>query len=113
MKNLGEASYILGIKVYRDRSKRMLDLLQKIYIEKVLNRFSMKNSKRRFLSLRYGIHLFKKMCPNIFEEIQYMSRIPYTSTIGSLVYTILCTRPDIALVMSITSRYQSNPNEQH
>ena len=46
MKDLGEASYILGIKVYRDRSKRMIGLSQQIYIEEVLKRFSMENSKR-------------------------------------------------------------------
>ena len=45
MKDLGEASYIFKIKIYRDRSKRMLGLSQKLYIEKVLKRFSMKNSK--------------------------------------------------------------------
>ena len=69
MKDLGEASYILGIKVYRDRSKRMIGLSQHMYIEKVLKRFSMKNSKRSLLSLRHGIHLSKKMCPNTPEEI--------------------------------------------
>ena len=46
MKDLEKASYILVIKVYRDRSKKMLDLSQKLYIEKVLKRFGMKNSKR-------------------------------------------------------------------
>ena len=46
MKDLGEASFILGIKVYRDRPNRMLGLSQKMYIEEVLKRFSMKNSKR-------------------------------------------------------------------
>ena len=46
MKDLEEVSFILGIKVYRDRSRRMVDLSQKIYIEKVRNRFSMENTKR-------------------------------------------------------------------
>ena len=55
MKDLEKASYILEIKVYRDRSKWMLGLSQKLYIEKVLKRFSMKNFKREFLPLRYGI----------------------------------------------------------
>ncbi|KAL0373445.1 UNVERIFIED_CONTAM: Retrovirus-related Pol polyprotein from transposon RE1 [Sesamum radiatum] len=45
MKDMGEASYILGIKIYRDRSKRMLGLTQSSYIEKVLKRFKMDNSK--------------------------------------------------------------------
>ncbi|KAL0430681.1 UNVERIFIED_CONTAM: Copia protein [Sesamum radiatum] len=45
MKDMGEASYILGIKIYRDRSRRMLGLTQSLYIEKVLKRFKMKHSK--------------------------------------------------------------------
>ena len=41
MKYLCEAAYILGIKIYRDRSKRLIVLSQSTYIDKVLNRFSM------------------------------------------------------------------------
>ena len=69
MKDLEEASYILEIKVYRDRSKRILGLSQKLYIEKVLKRFNIKNSKRGLLLLRHGIHLFKMMCPTTSEEV--------------------------------------------
>ena len=50
MKDLGEAAYILGIKIYRDRSKRIIGLSQSTYIDKVLNRFNMQNSKRGFFS---------------------------------------------------------------
>ncbi|KAL0411215.1 UNVERIFIED_CONTAM: hypothetical protein Slati_3711200 [Sesamum latifolium] len=45
MKDMGEASYSLGIKIYRDRSRRMLGLTQSSYIEKVLKRFKMEHSK--------------------------------------------------------------------
>ena len=48
LKDLGEAFFILGIKVYRDRPNRMLGLSQKMYIEKVLKRFSMKKSKKNW-----------------------------------------------------------------
>ena len=48
MKDLGEADYILGIKIYRDKYKRLIGLSQSTYIDKVLNRFSMQNSKRDF-----------------------------------------------------------------
>ncbi len=41
MKDLGEAQYILGIRIYRDRSKRMIGLSQRTYIDKVLDRFNM------------------------------------------------------------------------
>ena len=46
LKDLGEATYILGIKIYRDRSKRLLGLSQSTYIDKMLKRFSMEQSKR-------------------------------------------------------------------
>ena len=54
IKDLGEAFYILDIKVYRDRSKRMIGLSQHMYIEEVLKRFSMKNSKKGLLPLKIG-----------------------------------------------------------
>ena len=46
MKDLGETTYILGIRIYRDRSRRLLGLSQNTYIDKVLKRFSMKDSRR-------------------------------------------------------------------
>ena len=90
----------------------MLRLSQKLYIEKVLKMFSMKNFKKNFLPLRYGINLSKMMCPTTSEKIQRMSRISFTSVIGSLMYAMLCTRPDTILAMSVTSRYQSDPGEE-
>ena len=113
MKDLREASYILRIKVHRDRSKKMLDLSQKLYIEKVLKRFSMENSKRKLLSFRHGIHLSKKMCLTTSDEVQCISMIFYALIIESFIYAMLCIRLDIALVVSVTSRYQSNPDEEH
>ncbi|KAL0411310.1 UNVERIFIED_CONTAM: Retrovirus-related Pol polyprotein from transposon RE2 [Sesamum latifolium] len=64
MKDLGEASYILDIKIIQDRSKRMLGMTQTSYVEKVLKRSKMKNSKRGFLPgflpVRHGVKLCKK-----------------------------------------------------
>ena len=57
MKDLGEASYILGIRIYRDRSMRLFGLSQSPYIDKVLNRFNMNESKRGFISMSHGITL--------------------------------------------------------
>ena len=98
-------SNILKIKVYRNRSRKILGLSQKMYIEEVLKKFSMENSKRKFLLLKYGITLSKKMHPSTSEEIECMSKIPYALTIGSLMYAILYTQPSIILTMSVTSRY--------
>ena len=105
MKDLGDAAYILGIKIYRDRYKRMTGLSQSTYIDKVLNRFSMQNSKRGFLPMCHGISLSKTQCPTIQDERDCISRILYVFAIGSIMYAILCTRPDVSYALSLTSRY--------
>ena len=60
MKDLGEANYILGIKILGDRKNKLLALSQTSYIDKILARFNMENSKRGTLPLRHGIHLSKE-----------------------------------------------------
>ncbi|MDF3573052.1 hypothetical protein, partial [Enterobacter cloacae] len=101
------------IKIYRDRSKGLLSLSQSLYIDKILKRFSMENSKRGLLPFRHGIHLSKDMSPKTDREREHMSKIPYASAVGSLMYAMLCTRPDISHAVSVVSRYQSNPGEVH
>jgi hypothetical protein len=113
MKDLGEASYILGIKLFRDRKKRLLRLSQVNYIDKILVRFSMQDSKKGFSPFRHGVHLSKKICPKTQEEREKMRNCPYALAIGSLMYAMLCTRPDIYFVVSIVSRYQSNPSPEY
>jgi len=113
MKDLGEAQRILGIRIFRDRSRRMLSLSQESYIDKILERFSMTNSKKGYLPTISGVNLSKSQSPTTPEEIQRMSRIPYASAVGSIMYAMMCTRPDVAYALSMASRYQGNPGETH
>ena len=113
MKDLGEATYILGIKIYRDRSRKLIGLSQSTYIDKVLKRFSMQDSKRGFLPMTHGITLSKEQCPKTQEERERMIKIPYASAIGSIMYAMLCTRPDVSYALSMTSRHQVDPGESH
>ena len=62
MKDLGEAAYILGIKLMRDRKNRMLRLSQVNYIDTILARFSMQDSKKGQIPFRHGISLSKDQC---------------------------------------------------
>nr|AAX94813.1 retrotransposon protein, putative, Ty1-copia sub-class [Oryza sativa Japonica Group]ABA93176.1 retrotransposon protein, putative, Ty1-copia subclass [Oryza sativa Japonica Group] len=113
MKDLGEAAYILGIRIYKDRSKRLIGLSQSTYIDKVLKRFNMQDSKKGFLPMSHGINLGKNQCPQTTNERNKMSVIPYASAIGSIMYAMLCTRPDVSYALSATSQYQSDPGESH
>ena len=97
----------LGIKLLRDRKHRMLGLSQAIA------RFSMQDSKKGFLPFRHGISLTKDQCPKTPVEIENMKAVPYASPVGSHMYAMLCTRPDIYFVVRIVSRYQSNSGQEY
>ncbi|GJR38204.1 retrotransposon protein, putative, ty1-copia subclass [Tanacetum coccineum] len=77
MKDLGEVAYILGIKIIRDRSKRLIALSQSVYLEKILKKFRMENSKKR-----------KSQGAKTPTEVQRMLRVPYASAIGSIMYAM-------------------------
>ena len=113
MKDLGEAAYILGIKLMRDWKNRMLGLSQVNYIDTILARFSMQDSKKGQIPFRHGINLSKDQCPKTPDEIESMKAVPYASAVGSLMYAMLCTRPDICFAVGMVSRYQSNPGREH
>jgi hypothetical protein len=113
MKDLGEAAYILGIRIYRDRLRRLIGLSQDTYIDKVLKHFSMEQSKKGFLPMSHAIHLCKTQCPSTTDELDRMSKVPYTPAIGSIIYVMINTCPDVSYALSATSRYKSDPGESH
>ena len=55
--------------------------------------------------------LSKKMCPKTQEDMDYMSKVPYASAVGSLMYAMVCTRSDIAHAVGVVSRYMNNPGK--
>ena len=57
--------------------------------------------------------LSKEMCPKTQEDMDYMSKVPYASAVGSLMYAMVCTRPDIAHAVGVVSRYMNNPGKEH
>ena len=61
----------------------------------------------------HGKHLSKSICPKTQEGRDNMSRIPYDSAIGLIMYSMLCTRPDVSFSLSIASRFQANNGEEH
>ena len=112
MKDLGEATYIFGIKIYRDRLRSLIGLSQRTYLDKVLKKFKMDQSKKGFLTVLQGVKLSQNQCPTTAEDREKMKDVPYASAIGSIMYAMLCTRPDVCLI-SLAGRYQSNPGVDH
>ena len=113
MKDMGEASYVIGIKIHRDRTQCILGLSQEAYINKVLERFRMKDCSSSIAPIVKGDRFNLNQCPKNDLEREQMQNIPYASAVGSLMYAQVCTRPDIAFAVGMLGRYQSNPGMDH
>jgi Reverse transcriptase (RNA-dependent DNA polymerase) len=113
MKDMGQARQILGMHIICDRKIMRLWLSQEKYIERVLERFNMQGAKKVSCPLSNHLKLSKKLCPSTEKENDEMSRVPYSLAVGSLMYSMVCTRPDIAHAVGVVSRFLSNLEKQH
>ncbi|TYK28176.1 retrovirus-related pol polyprotein from transposon tnt 1-94 [Cucumis melo var. makuwa] len=64
--------------------------------------YGLKQASRSW-NIRHGVHLPKEQCRKTLQEVKDIRRIPYASTVGSLMYVMFCTRPDICYVVGIVS----------
>ena len=103
MKDLGKTNFILGIKLWRDRKNKMLGLAQIRYIDKILEWFSMQNSMKGLLPYRHRVPLSDDQRPKTQEEENMMRQVPYASVVASLMYAMLCTRPDICYSINMVN----------
>lgn len=113
MKNLGEARRILGMDISRERSKGELWLSQSDYISKILSKFKVQDSKEKSIPLAQHFKLSTEQSPKSAEEEEEMSSIPYSNIIGSIMYSMICTRVDLAHAVSVTSRFMKNHGREH
>lgn len=97
----------------REFEMKVLYLSQEAYLKKVFERFGTSNSKRVMTPISKQFKLSISQSPKNIEELAYMESIPYANIVGSIMYAMVCTRPDIAHVMSLVSRFMSNPRKAH
>ena len=113
MKYLGAAEKILGMEIMRDRLAGRLSLSQKGYIEKVLRRFNMQIAKPVTTPLAAHFRLSSALCPHSDAKDDCMSRVPYSSAVGSFMYAMVCSHPYLAYVVSVVSKYMEKPDKEH
>jgi hypothetical protein len=113
MKDLGATKQILGMEIHRDKKNGKLWLSQQKYVEKILMRFGMNNVKPIQIPLASHFKLSSSLCPSNDEEKDYMSRVPYANAVGSLMYAMVSTRPNISHAVGVVSRYMENPGKEH
>ncbi|KAH9794569.1 Integrase catalytic domain-containing protein [Citrus sinensis] len=102
MKDLDDAQRILGIKICKDKKNESVWLTQKSYLKKVLERFGVDDKTKPVCTpLAPHFKLNSSSCPRSQEERDYMARVSYASAVGSLMYAMVCTRPDISQAVSM------------
>ncbi|RVX22336.1 Retrovirus-related Pol polyprotein from transposon TNT 1-94 [Vitis vinifera] len=104
MKDMRLADVILGIKIKRTSDELILS--QSHYVDKILGKFDKDNSGVARTPVDVTLHLSK-------NKGESVSQVEYSRVIGSLMYLMSCTRPDIAYAVSKLSRYTSNPGAKH
>ena len=109
MKDLGVTKQIFCMTIIRDKANGTLKLSQAKYVKKILSNFNMNEAK----PLDSYFKLSKEQSLKTKGERDHMSKVLYASTIGSLMYAMVCTRPDIAHAVGVVSRYMSRPGKQH
>ena len=105
-RDLGDATEFLRMRIRRKVGKIYLD--QTTYLEKVLQRFGLQDAKETSTPLPEGYHL----SPNQ-SSVDPASRSKFQQVIGSLLYIMLGTRPDIAFAVTKLSQHAANPSQDH
>ena len=108
MEDQGEASYCLGMTIERERDKKILNINQKSYLESVLKRFGMADSKPVTTSLEQGKKHEKQ--PDGSEPVRAKE---YQAIIGCLTYATVAMRPDLSAAVGALSEFMSNPGPEH
>lgn len=111
--DLGPTSWLLGVQIQRDRTKRTVTLSQRQYILDMLKHYNMSDATPVHTPMNPGIKLSTSMCPTSQEEKDAMSRVPYANAVGALMWLAVATRPDIAYAVGVLARFNSNPGRQH
>ena len=106
---MGEAKYVLGMEIVKNRTKKLLGMYQEAYIKRVLESFRMHYSKPVDTPVEKGLTLSLDQCPKTDQEKEKMKYVPYANVVGSLMYAMLCIWPDICFAVDLVSYYQSNP----
>ncbi|CAM6099455.1 unnamed protein product [Calypogeia fissa] len=93
--------------------RKGVDYFDGQYTKKVLAKFNMASAKAVSTPLAPYFKLFVAFCPTDSMEKGLMSKVPYDSAVGSLMYLMVYTRPDISHVVGLVSRYMANLGKVH
>jgi hypothetical protein len=116
MHDLGPASFILGLEIKRDRKNRKITLSQRQYIDKVLERCGMSECSPLSTPMSHSARVTADDPDDntvVLEMVWNGKRVTYPMIVGSLMYAMLGTRPDLAYTVGVLGRYSASPKACH
>ena len=114
MTDLGELAIFLGLEIQRDRSRRILTLGQQRYINRILERHGMLDARPSLTPLDPNTRLRASTTNRTTStEVQPVNLERYQSAVGSLMYAMLGTRPDLAYGVGLVSQFNHSPQPEH
>ena len=113
MTDIGDVNTVLGIKIQRNREKGTLTMSQQKYVEDILKRFNMSEAKGKATPMEVGLKFSDRISEKRENDAETMARIPYRQAVGSIMYLMVCTRPDIASAVQMVSRFGADPRPVH
>jgi hypothetical protein len=111
--DLGPCKWLLGIKIDRDHEDSTIALSQHTYIDSIVTRFNFDNLKPCSIPMDPSKPLLKSQSPLTLAKKAKMKNIPYREAVGSLMYAVMGTRPDIAFATSTVAQFLENPGWAH
>ena len=112
MEDLGEASFMLGIDIRRDRPTRTISIGQSAYVTSILERHGMSDSAPVSTPMQHD-HKATLVKPPADHEATDSATREYQAIIGAVMFAMICTRPDIAFAVNILAQFASNPTTAH
>jgi len=114
MTDLGKLKVFLGLEIRRDRSQLLLSISQQRYIDRILERHGMQDSRPSLTPLDPNTRLRSDpIGESSLHDTQHISLEVYQSAVGSLMYAMLGTRPDIAYSVGLVSQFSHTPEPAH
>lgn len=109
----GPTSFLLGVKIERNRTDRTISLSQPAYIDSILQTYRMQDCNAARTPMAEKARLSSTMSPVSDEEKNEMKSIPYREALGKLLYLSIATRPDISYAVGVLCRFSDNPGREH
>ena len=110
---MGNLFWLLGIGIDRDRKNCTISFSQAAYVQKIVECFCMEDANPLLIPITPGHNLTKSQSPTNNSDTEEMRNIPYWEAVGSFMYAVIATWPDIAYAISYLARFMSNPGRVH